>query len=76
MLSMFSGFGFDWPPAIRAIYSAFSIVNFNFDLLAPECSLVINFETKWCVHEGYSHLLFSHHAQPSLPWTCPTCSST
>jgi hypothetical protein len=54
VLSMFAGFGFDWPPAIRAIYSAFSIMNFNFDLLAPECNVDINFEAKWCVINRYA----------------------
>ncbi len=49
MLSMFAGFGFDWPAPVMAIYNAFSLVNFNFELLAPECSVSINFETKWCV---------------------------
>ena len=47
VLSMFGGFGFDWPPAVKSIYSALSIVNFNFDLLAPECSVSLSFETKW-----------------------------
>jgi hypothetical protein len=49
VLSMFAGFGFDWPPAIMAIYNAFSLVNFNFELLAPECSVSLNFEIKWWV---------------------------
>jgi hypothetical protein len=49
VLSMFAGFGFDWPAPVKAIYNAFSLVNFNFELLAPECSVSINFETKWCV---------------------------
>ncbi len=47
MLAMFAGFDFDWPPAVRAIFDAFSLVNFNFELLAPECSVSINFEAKW-----------------------------
>ncbi len=47
VLSMFAGFGFDWPPAIRGIYNLFSLLNFNFELLAPECSVSLNFETKW-----------------------------
>ena len=47
VLSMFANFGFDWPPAIRGIFNVFSLVNFNFELLAPECSFTINFETKW-----------------------------
>jgi hypothetical protein len=49
VLSMFAGFGFDWPPVIKGIFNAFSLVNFNFDLLAPECSISLNFERKWCV---------------------------
>jgi hypothetical protein len=44
---MFAGFNFEWPPAIKALYNVFSLVNLNFDLLAPECSLSINFEAKW-----------------------------
>ena len=56
VLSMFAGFGFDWPPAIKAIFNLFSLVNFNFELLAPECSVSINFETKWCVEGPRSAL--------------------
>jgi hypothetical protein len=48
VLSMFGGFGFAWPPAVKAIFNAFSLVNFNFDLLAPECSVSLDFESKWC----------------------------
>jgi hypothetical protein len=47
VLSMFLGFNFDWPPAIKGIFNLFSLVNFNFELLAPECSVSINFEAKW-----------------------------
>jgi hypothetical protein len=49
VLSMFAGLGFRWPPAIKGIFNAFSLVNFNFELLAPECSISLNFERKWCV---------------------------
>jgi hypothetical protein len=49
VLSMFAGFGFDWPPAIRAIFNALSLVNFNFELLAPECTVKVNFEARWYV---------------------------
>ncbi len=48
MLAMFAGFDFDWPPAVTAIFNAFSLLNFNVELLAPECSVSINFEAKWC----------------------------
>ena len=47
VLSMFAGFGFHWPPAVKALYNAFSLINFNFELLAPECSVSINYEAKW-----------------------------
>ncbi len=46
---MFAGFGFDWPPAVKAVYNLYSLVNLNLELLAPECSLSINFEAKWSV---------------------------
>jgi hypothetical protein len=49
VLSMFANFGFEWPPAVKALYNVFSLLNFNFELLAPECSVSINFEAKWCV---------------------------
>jgi hypothetical protein len=49
VLSMFAGFGFDWPPAIKGIFNVFSLVNFNFELLAPECSVSLNYEAKWYV---------------------------
>jgi hypothetical protein len=47
VLSLFAGFGFDWPPVIKSIFNAFSLINFNFELLAPECSVSLNFEAKW-----------------------------
>jgi hypothetical protein len=49
VLSLFANFGFEWPPAVLAVYNAFSLLNFNFELLAPECSVSLNFEAKWCV---------------------------
>ena len=47
VLSMFGGFGFEWPPIIKGIFNVFSVINFNFELLAPECSVSLNFEAKW-----------------------------
>ncbi len=49
---MFGGFDFAWPPPVRSLYNMFSLLNFNFELLAPECSLSVNFEAKWCVGAG------------------------
>jgi hypothetical protein len=49
VLAMFAGFDFDWPPAVKAVYNLYSLVNLNLELLAPECSLSINFEAKWLV---------------------------
>ena len=39
MVSMFSNFNFAWPPELVSLFHVFSLVNFNFDLLAPECRL-------------------------------------
>jgi hypothetical protein len=49
ILSMFSNMDFEWPAALLALYRVFSLVNFNLELLAPECSFAVNFEQKWFV---------------------------
>jgi hypothetical protein len=58
-LSMFAGFQFDWPPAIVQLFNAFSLLNFNFDILAPECSVSLNFEAKWYIVQLLPGLLFA-----------------
>ena len=55
---MFAGFGFDWPPSVTALFNAFSLINFNFELLAPECSVSLDFETKFYVIQSLPFLLF------------------
>ncbi len=37
VLSIFSAFKFEWPPALVSLYNAMSIAAFNLDILAPEC---------------------------------------
>ncbi len=49
ILSMFAGFKFDWPVALSTLFNIFSLVNFNMEILAPECSFSVNFEAKWLV---------------------------
>ena len=49
MLSIFAALKFDWPPAIIALYNAFSLASFNLELLAPECNFSVNYEAKWMV---------------------------
>jgi hypothetical protein len=49
ILSMFSNMDFAWPAALLSLYRGLSLVNFNLELLAPECSLAVNFEQKWFV---------------------------
>ncbi len=44
---MFSNMEFEWPPALIALYRSMSLVNFNLELLAPECNFAVNFEQKW-----------------------------
>ncbi len=49
ILSMFSNMEFAWPSALLSLYRGLSLVNFNLELLAPECSFAVNFEQKWFV---------------------------
>ncbi len=58
-LSVFANFKFDWPPAVSAMLSAFSLVNFNFELLAPECSVSLNFEAKWYIIQSLPLILLA-----------------
>ena len=58
MLSMFANFDFTWPPALSTLFHAFSLVNFNFDVLAPECSVELNFEEKWYIVQSLPVILF------------------
>ncbi len=37
VLSIFASFNFEWPPALVALFNAFSLASFNLELLAPEC---------------------------------------
>jgi hypothetical protein len=46
---MFSNMEFAWPSALLSLYRGLSLVNFNLELLAPECSFAVNFEQKWFV---------------------------
>ena len=59
VLSMFAGFGFAWPPQVVAVYDSFSLLNFNFELLAPECSVSLNFEAKWYIVEALPLILLA-----------------
>ena len=58
LLSMFANFDFTWPSQLTSLYHVFSLVNFNFDLLAPECSVSLNFEEKWFIVQSLPLLLF------------------
>ena len=55
---MFAGFNFQWPPTVVSLFSLMSVFNFNFDLLAPECSVSIGFETKWYIIQSLPLVLF------------------
>jgi hypothetical protein len=39
VVSLFSSFGFTWPPALTVLFNASSTSSFNDQLLAPECSV-------------------------------------
>jgi hypothetical protein len=49
ILSMFSNMDFEWPAVLLTLYRGLSLINFNLELLAPECSLAVSFEQKWFV---------------------------
>ncbi len=36
-----------WPPALRVLYNTFSSLNFNIEIVAPECSVSVGFSQKW-----------------------------
>ena len=48
VLSMFNALDFHWPPSVKETYNVVSLANFNLELTAPECSVKLGFETKWC----------------------------
>jgi hypothetical protein len=39
VVSLFSSFGFTWPPQLTALFAASSAASFNDQLVAPECSI-------------------------------------
>ena len=49
VLSLFAGFNFQWPPEVIALYNLLSVVSFNIELLAPECTVSVSFETKFYI---------------------------
>ena len=49
VLSMFNALDFHWPPSVKDTYNAVSLVNFNLELTAPECSVSLGYEAKWWV---------------------------
>ncbi len=57
MLAIFAAFKFDWPPALQQLYEALSLASFNLELLAPECSVSVTFESKWLVTASLPILL-------------------
>ena len=52
MQSIFAAFKFEWPPALVTLYHSVSLASFNLELLAPECSISVNFLDKWLVTEA------------------------
>lgn len=39
VVSLFSSFGFSWPPELTSLFNASSTSSFNDQLVAPECSI-------------------------------------
>ncbi len=69
VVSLFSSFGFAWPPQLTALFAASSAASFNDQLVAPECSIgTWSFSQKYdlfgrgasaCRRVGFT---FVHHA--------------
>lgn len=39
MYAMFVAFNFNWPTALHDVFASMSLLNFNIELVAPECSV-------------------------------------
>jgi hypothetical protein len=58
-LSMFAQIKLNWPPSVMQLFNSLSALNFNIDLLAPECNLTINFEAKWYIVQAVPLVLLA-----------------
>jgi IPT/TIG domain len=48
VMTMFAGFKFQWPPAVRSIFSFAAVFSFNVsEQAAPECTITVTFFQKW-----------------------------
>jgi hypothetical protein len=47
IISLFAEVPVSWPSEVLNVFSAFSLTNFNVDLFSPECSVPLNFWSKW-----------------------------
>ena len=52
VLSIFAAFKFQWPPLLMSLYNSVSLASFNLELLAPECTLKVNYLDKWLVTQS------------------------
>ena len=48
-MAIFASFKFAWPPELVAVFHSLSLASFNLQLLAPECSISVNYEDRWLV---------------------------
>ena len=57
VLSIFAAFKFEWPPLLVSLYNSISLASFNLELLAPECSIQVNYMDKWLVTQALPLIL-------------------
>jgi hypothetical protein len=72
VVSLFSSFGFAWPPQLTALFAASSAASFNDQLVAPECSIgTWSFSRKYdllgrgasaCRRVGFTFMHTARHA--------------
>lgn len=47
IIALFESLPLQWPESVRQMYNSISIVNFNIEIFAPDCSVPMSFKTKW-----------------------------
>lgn len=52
MLALFHSFDVNWPNIVITTYNAASITNLNIELFSPECSVKLDFFSKWSFKMG------------------------
>jgi hypothetical protein len=58
VLALFAQIGITWPDPIPQIFGYFSFLNFNPEIIAPECTISMPYEAKWYLSMAVPFILF------------------